>query len=117
MSEVRVVDQLTGGEKGSKAERYDLIPPHAMDEIARVYGYGASKYANRNWERGYDWGLSLAALHRHIKQFEKGESVDPESGCHHLGHAAFHLMLLMTFERFGIGTDSRSEIGRDRKAA
>ena len=112
MSEVRVTDTLTGGEKGSKPERYDLIPPHAMDEVARVYGYGATKYANRNWERGYDWGLSLAALHRHIKAFEKLESYDEESHCHHLAHAVFHCLLLMSFEANKLGTDSRSTLNR-----
>lgn len=111
-TEVRVVDQLTGGEKGSKPERYDLIPPTAMDEVARVYGYGAGKYANRNWERGYDWGLSIAALHRHIKAFERGENYDSESGCHHLAHATFHCLLLMTFQDAGVGTDTRSDLAK-----
>lgn len=110
--EVRVTDALTGGEKGSKPERYDLIPPGAMDEVARVYGYGASKYASRNWEKGYDWGLSLAALHRHVKAFERGEDIDRESGCHHLAHAAFHCLALVTYQAFGLGTDTRTRLGR-----
>lgn len=112
MSEVRVTDPVTGAQKGQKPERYDLIPPHALDELARVYGYGASKYDDRNWEKGYDWGLSLAALHRHVKAFEKGEVVDPESGRRHLLHAAFHLLTLDTYEQFGLGTDTRSKLGQ-----
>lgn len=108
--EVRVVDQLTGGEKGSKPERYDLIPPAAMDEVARVFGYGVTKYADRNWERGYDWGLSLAALHRHIKKFERRESFDEESRLHHLAHAVFHCLALMEYEANGLGTDTRTRL-------
>lgn len=111
MSEVRVTDALTGGEKCSKPERYDLIPPHAMDEVARVFGYGVKKYADRNWEKGYDWGLSIAALHRHVKAFEKGESIDSESQCHHLASAVFHCLALMTYERFGLGKDTRTKLG------
>lgn len=110
--EVRITDALTGGEKGSKPERYDLIPPSAMDEVARVFGYGVTKYADRNWERGYDWGLSIAALHRHIKGFERGESFDRESGLHHLAHAVFHCLALMTYEANGLGTDTRTRLMR-----
>lgn len=112
--EVRIKSE-TGGEKCSKPERYDLVPSYAMDEVARVYGAGAKKYDLRNWERGYDWGLSLAALQRHIKAFEKGESYDEETKCHHLASAVFHCLALMTFERFNLGTDTRSKLGRDGK--
>lgn len=110
MSEVRVKDALTGGEKGSKPERFDLIPVEAMKEVARVYGYGAEKYALRNWELGYDWGLSIAAMERHIAQFKNRESFDVESGRHHLAHAAFHCLALMTWEANGMGTDSRTTL-------
>jgi glutamine cyclotransferase len=64
-TETRVVDPLTGGEKGSKIERFDLIPEEMETGLARHYGEGAKKYADRNWEKGYKWGLSYAALRRH----------------------------------------------------
>ena len=38
------------------------------------------KYADRNWEKGYAWGLSVAALRRHLAEWLKGESIDPETG-------------------------------------
>ncbi len=113
MSEVRITDPITGGQKGSKPERYDLIPPRAMDDVARVYGVGAGKYEARNWEKGYAWGLSIASLHRHIKAFERGQSYDVETGEHHLAHAVFHCLALMTFERYGLGTDDRTRLGAD----
>jgi len=109
--EVRVTDPLTGGEKGAKPERFDLLPPVAMEEVARVYGTGAGKYAPRNWERGYEYGLSLAALERHLYKFKSGESRDELSN-HHLACVVFHCLTLMTFERFGLGTDDRSKLGR-----
>ncbi len=111
--EVRVKDALTGGEKGSKPERFDLIPVSAMKEVARVYGYGASKYSYRNWERGYDWGLSIAALERHIAEFKNRKSFDDESGLHHLAHATFHLLALMTWETNEVGTDSRTVLNKE----
>lgn len=90
-----------GGEKGSKPERYDLLPWEALDEVARVYGMGAQKYAAHNWRRGYPWGLSLAAAGRHIAKWAQGETFDPESGLHHLAHACFHMLVLVAWEMSG----------------
>lgn len=109
-SEVRVTDPTTGGQKGQKLERFDLVPAAAMEEVARVYGRGAEKYEARNWERGYNWGLSLAALERHLAKFKQGESRD-ELDNHHLACVVFHALALITFERFNLGTDDRTEIG------
>ena len=110
-TEVRVVDEKSGGAKGKKQEAFNLVPPQAMEEVARVYGKGAEKYAERNWERGYDWGLSLAALERHLNKFKAGEQRD-ELGNHHLACVVFHALALITFERFGLGTDTRSKLGQ-----
>ena len=78
-------------------ERYDLVPSDSMDKVARVYGLGAQKYADRNWELGYPWGLSIAALERHISLFKQGEDLDKESQMPHLAHAAFHCLALLRF--------------------
>lgn len=59
MSEVRITDPGTGGEKGQKLERFDLLPVAPLEAVARHYGIGANKYAERNWEQGY--GRSGAA--------------------------------------------------------
>lgn len=107
-NEIRVTDPVTGGQKGQKPEQYSLIPVEALAEVARVYGEGAKKYAPHNWRKGYSWSLSYDALQRHINAFWRGESLDPDDGLHHLAHACFHLFLLMTFEKEGLGTDDRA---------
>lgn len=107
VAEVRVTDPVTGGQKGAKPEVFDNIPVRALEEVARVYGFGAKKYDRGNFLKGYAWSLSISALLRHIFAFCRGESHDPESGIHHLAHATFHLFALMEFERRGIGTDDR----------
>jgi hypothetical protein len=89
---------VTGGEKGSKPERMDLIPAGPLEAVGRVYGFGASKYADHNWRRGYAWSLSIAALLRHVFRFVGGETKDPESGEHHLAHAVFHCLALIEWE-------------------
>ena len=95
--EERARNAATGGEKGSKLERFDLIPAAPLWEVARHYGVGAGKYAERNWERGYAWSLSFAAMQRHAWLFWSGEDIDPESGTHHLAAVVFHALALMEY--------------------
>ena len=110
-TETIVVDAATGGMKASKLARFDLIPPEALWSLAEVYGIGCQKYADRNWEKGYRWGLSVAALLRHLFLWIMGKSFDTEgegaTGCHHLSQVAWHAFTLFTFETQRIGTDDR----------
>lgn len=87
----------TGGEKGVKLERFDLIPVEALQEVARVYGFGAEKYSEHNWRLGYEWSKSYAAMLRHANQFWAGENDDEETGLSHLASVIFHAMALMVF--------------------
>jgi hypothetical protein len=105
ISEVRIVDAQTGGEKGSKLPRFDLIPPEATWALAEHYGKGCAKYSDRNWERGYKWGLSVAAMQRHLHQWMMGESYDSETKSHHLIAVIWHAIALFVFEQRGLGTD------------
>lgn len=113
VNETRVVDPKTGGAKGSKLARYDLVPPAAAHALAEHYGRGCAKYTDRNWERGYAWGLSIAALERHFNAWKRGESYDPENGAHHLTAVAWHAFALYEFERRHLGTDDRGDGCRD----
>lgn len=106
-TEVRMVDPTTGGQKGVKAERYDLIPWDAMDVVAQVYAYGSQKYADHNWAKGYPWAWSLGALVRHIALWAMGENNDKESKLPHMGHATFHCLTLLAFALRKRGTDNR----------
>ena len=105
LTEVRIVDSKTGGEKGQKINRYDLIPPEAEEALAVHYGRGCAKYADRNWEKGYKWGLSYRALRSHLNLWQTGESYDQETGTHHLICVVWHAMALFIFEIRGLGTD------------
>mgnify|MGYP001588609325 CR=1 FL=1 len=108
MSEKRYVDPITGGEKGQRLARFDLIPPAALIALAEHFGVGATKYEDRNWERGYPWSLSFAALQRHILAFWNGEDLDPETRSHHAIAAMWHCAVLFTFSTKGLGTDDRT---------
>lgn len=74
-----------------------------------MYDFGAKKYTRfgddgevistgeNNWRKGYDWGLSYAALMRHLSAWWEGQDNDPESGLSHLAHAGFHILTLVSF--------------------
>ena len=97
----------TGGKKGDKLARFDLIPPRALWELAEVFGRGAEKYKDAyNWMKGYDWSLSFAAMMRHAQQFWYGQNRS-DDGNHHLACVAWHALVLLECEALGIGTDNR----------
>lgn len=97
----------TGGKKGDKLARFDLVPPRALWEIAETFGRGAEKYKDPyNWMKGYDWSLSYSAMLRHATQFWYGQGRS-DDGNHHLACVAWHAMTLLECEALGIGTDDR----------
>lgn len=85
--------------------RYDLVPPIIIEELAKVFTYGAKKYKPKNYLECTDRDRFVAALFRHIEAWRKGEDIDPESNLHHLSHAACNITILMelisneTFEK------------------
>lgn len=102
---------LTAGVKFDEGKaRFDLLPPDALNEAARVFTMGAAKYADRNWEKGMDWGRVYAATHRHLGAFWGGEQVDPESGMLHTAHATFGTLVLTAYQMRNVGNDSRHEL-------
>ena len=97
VKEVRTVSS-TGGEKGSKPWRYDMLPTTALRQVAELYGVGARKYAEHNFRRGYDWDKTYSALQRHANLFWSGEDYDLElAGVNHLTSVAWHAFAATEF--------------------
>jgi hypothetical protein len=105
--EVRTVS-ATGGEKGVKRARFDLIPAGPLWQLAELFGKGAEKYEDRNWERGYEWSKSYGALMRHVNLWWQGRDLDEhEPDCAedctqhtvmpHLASVAWHALALLEF--------------------
>jgi hypothetical protein len=108
--EVRSVNDLTGGEKGVKLARFDLIPSRPLTLLAEHFGLGAEKYADRNWERGYEWSKSYAALMRHVTAWWGGETLDEESGSNHLVSVAWHAFALLEWAETHPEMDDRPHV-------
>lgn len=113
--EVRSVSS-TGGAKGVKLERYDLIPVGPLRQVARHYGEGSKKYPDRNWERGYEWSKSYAAMQRHLNAFWEGEDLDQETNSPHLAAVVFHCLALMEFATTCPSFDDRPHKRKDMVA-
>jgi hypothetical protein len=106
--------QKSAGRFSEGKIRYDLVAPWAMEQIAKVYTYGTIKYDDDNWWKGLSWKKNaLGCIFRHVWAWIRGEVNDPESGLHHLAHAAWNCMTLMEYERNKIGVDDRIPYGLD----
>lgn len=90
--------------------RYDLLPPDGLEELAKVYTDGPIKYAERNWEKGMSWSRAFGSLLRHAWAWMSGEDIDPESGHHHMAHAAFRCLQLVAYSKRGVGEDDRPRL-------
>lgn len=101
------VDMSKGVKYDQEKPRYDLLPPELLNAVAEILGYGARKYADRNWEKGMSWGRVFSACMRHMWAWARGEDKDPESGYPHLWHAACNIAFLITYSERKIGTDDR----------
>lgn len=125
----------TGGQKGVKLARFELIPALPLKELAEHYGKGARKYASHQWRQGYEWSKSMGALERHYNEFKAGKDYDvcsnepdncqfvdsegvefvpiePDTcynhtGSHHMVAVAWHSFLLLEFKTTHPGHDDR----------
>jgi len=91
-------------ERGAKHDqnkpRYDLLPPIAIDELAKILTFGAEKYSENSWQDVPN-GLERyrAALLRHTFAMQRGELIDDESGLPHSAHAMCCCSFIVELER------------------
>lgn len=91
---IKQPQEETEGRKddSSKPDMTD-IPLEAMWEMGKAFTYGQKKYGKNNYRNGMKVSRQLAAAVRHIYQHLGGETLDPESGAKHLGHAMASLAM------------------------
>lgn len=88
--------------------RYDLLEPYAIQELVRVFTKGSEKYEDNNWlNGGMEYSKMLASLKRHIAAFEMGEDTDQETGCHHMAHAAWNALGIVSYSNYFPENDDR----------
>lgn len=75
----------------------DIISLATPAAAARVFEYGARKYAPWNWAKGMPWSVPNACIKRHALALAAGEVNDPESGLPHAGHIACNAIMLLHY--------------------
>lgn len=84
-----------------------LVPPSAIKALAEVLQYGATKYAERNWEKGHKFSTPYASLMRHLLSWWGGEDYDSESGLSHLHHILMNAAMLVEYNEKHKDLDDR----------
>jgi dATP/dGTP diphosphohydrolase len=84
----------TGMKYDKGKPRMDLLDPDFLEHVAQVLTFGANKYAAHNWREGINISRLIGAAYRHLGAINRGEDIDPESGCSHAAHLGCCVMFL-----------------------
>lgn len=74
--------------------RVDLLDADFLEDVGRVLGFGAKKYAAHNWRGGIALSRLLGSSLRHLFSLLRGMDVDEESGISHAAHLGCNAMFL-----------------------
>lgn len=84
--------------------RWDLLPMKEIEDIVRVYHFGAKKYAPNSWQNLPDgFNRYRAAMMRHLMAYMNGERFDKESGLHHLSQMIWNGIAMLWYDKNGKG--------------
>jgi hypothetical protein len=97
---------------GLKKPPLDLIPPAFEIHVAMAMKDGAKKYSPFNWRGNKVRArVYVGAAKRHIAAWLDGEELAPDSGVHHLAHAAACMAILLDAQETGNLEDDRPTPG------
>jgi hypothetical protein len=84
-----------GGQQSKIEGRFDLIPPIAMLELAKIMEYGAKRYAPNNW-RKIPLEDHINHMLMHLFAYNGGDRQDD-----HLGHALARAAMAVEIAKLG----------------
>jgi hypothetical protein len=73
--------------------RFDLVPIAALEREADLFGRGAEKYGEGNWEKGMPFSRVYASLFRHLVAWRKGDRTED-----HLAAVRVNAAFIMAYE-------------------
>ena len=107
IGDVNSTERGTGARYNSGKADLSLIPLCTLEGEARVWEFGAKKYARNNWMKGQAWSVPLACALRHLAKWQSGEDLDEDSQESHLSHAICNLRMLTLYSTNFIEGDDR----------
>jgi len=88
--------------------RWDLLPWDELADLADVFAFGAEKYGVDNWRKGLSWWRLFRAMIGHAIEHRIGHTRNAQDGnVYHLAQVAWNALVLLHYEKNGIGTDDR----------
>ena len=86
---------MSSAKQSNGKTEWHLIPWRELEEVARVFMYGKSKYSEDDWENVENKrSVYFDAAMRHLTAWWNGEKKD-ESEFSHLAHAICCLLILL----------------------
>lgn len=89
--------------------RFDLIPPRCITRLAKHYENGATKYGDRNWEKGQPSSRYMDSLLRHAFRYLDGERDED-----HLAAIAWNAFGIMFNEMYTQEHDDLTQYTQER---
>ena len=100
---------------------WHLLSEDMLEDVVRVLQFGRTKYAENSWQNiGPDeYGNPPLvryqdALKRHLAAFNRGETIDEESGLPALAHAACNALFIAWLEKHPECNRSGPDVHKDK---
>jgi hypothetical protein len=94
--------------------RPTLFPVVVYKEVLKVFQFGAEKYGDYNWQKGFKYLDCADSLERHLLEWKEGKDKDEESKLYHLAHiianAAFLLFYTITGNYSHLDNRNKTEL-------
>lgn len=86
--------------------RYDLIPPHGLNEVNKVFSTKLEKYEKNKWKDGIAWSEVLSNLKKHLIEYEQGNDFT-NNGLLNMAHVAEDALILCEYYKIYPQGDDR----------
>lgn len=86
--------------------RYDLIPPHGLNEVNKVFSAKLGKYEKNKWKDGITWSEVLSNLKKHLIEYEQGNDFTND-GLLNMAHVAEDALILCEYYKIYPQGDDR----------
>lgn len=113
MVEILIFDYLNNGDKKIllKIIAYiESLNKEYLKDWADVLTFGAEKYDDDNWRKGFKWRSIIDSMLRHYYAVKNDEHIDPESNLPHIGHILCNLGFLYEFHYIYPQGDDRPKV-------